>query len=182
MISSSSPTHLWLTLHEAIVHPTELHRIFGYEANYDGTSFIWPLEEYLGWFRYGSDWMNVVVGERSTPGGLSTVGWDDEGVASLDYHIVKDGILNDLQTTREQALWLVEGWYRSQGRTPPSPFGLGRQGAPSVVGSPRRSSRYTCGSPPTMRLPGAPNGGALYFFNSLLVLLCYLLSEAGVMP
>ncbi|TVR50994.1 MAG: TldD/PmbA family protein [Gemmatimonadales bacterium] len=108
------PTHLWLTLHEAIAHPTELDRIFGYEANYAGTSFIWPLEEYLGRFRYGPDWMNV-VGERSTPGGLSTVGWDDEGVAPQDYHIVKDGILNDLQTTREQALWL-EDWYRSQGR------------------------------------------------------------------
>jgi TldD protein len=108
------PTHLWLTLHEAIAHPTELDRIFGYEANYAGTSFIWPLEDYLGRFRYGPDWMNV-VGERSTPGGLSTVGWDDEGVAPQDYHIVKDGILNDLQTTREQALWL-EDWYRSQGR------------------------------------------------------------------
>jgi len=108
------PTHLWLTLHESIAHPTELDRIFGYEANLAGTSFIFPMEDFLGSFRYGPDWMNV-VGERSTPGGLSTVGWDDEGVAPQDYHIVKDGILNDLQTTREQALWLSD-WYRSQGR------------------------------------------------------------------
>jgi TldD protein len=108
------PTHLWLTLHESIAHPTELDRIFGLEANLAGTSFIFPMEDFLGTFRYGPDWMNV-VGERSTPGGLSTVGWDDEGVRPQDYHIVKDGILNDLQTTREQALWL-EDWYRSQGR------------------------------------------------------------------
>jgi len=108
------PTHLWLTLHESIAHPTELDRIFGYEANLAGTSFIFPMEDFLGKFRYGPDWMNV-VGERSTPGGLSTVGWDDEGVKPQDYHIVKDGILNDLQTTREQALWLQD-WYASQGR------------------------------------------------------------------
>ncbi len=108
------PSHLGLTLHECIAHPTELDRIFGFEANYAGTSFIWPLEEFLGRFRYGPEWMNV-VGERSAEGGLATVGWDDEGVKPRDYHIVKDGILNDLQTTREQAPWL-EDWYRSQGR------------------------------------------------------------------
>ncbi len=108
------PTHLWLTLHESIAHPTELDRIFGFEANYAGTSFIFPMEDFLGSFRYGPDWMQV-VGERSTPGSLSTVGWDDEGVKPQDYHIVKDGILNDLQTTREQAPWLAD-WYRSQGR------------------------------------------------------------------
>jgi TldD protein len=108
------PTHLWLTIHEAIAHPTELDRIQGFEANYAGTSFIYPVEDFLGQFQYGPEFMNV-VGERSTPGALSTVGWDDEGVKPQDYHIVKDGILNDLQTTREQALWL-EDWYRSQGR------------------------------------------------------------------
>jgi TldD protein len=108
------PSHLGLTLHESVAHPTELDRIMGFEANYAGTSFIYPLEDYLGSFRYGPEFMNV-VGERSTPGALSTVGWDDEGVAPRDYHIVRDGVLNDLQTTREQALWLSD-WYESQGR------------------------------------------------------------------
>jgi TldD protein len=107
------PTHLWLTIHEAIAHPTELDRIMGFEANYAGTSFISPIEDYLGKFRYGREFMNV-QGERSTPGALSTVGYDDEGVRPRDYLIVKDGILNDLQTTREQAPWLAD-WYRSQG-------------------------------------------------------------------
>jgi TldD protein len=108
------PSHLWLTIHEAIAHPTELDRIMGFEANYAGTSFISSPEEFLGSFRYGPDIMNI-QGERSTPGALSTVGWDDEGVKPEEYLIVKDGILNDLQTTREQAPWLSD-WYASQGR------------------------------------------------------------------
>ncbi len=107
------PDHLWLTIHESIAHPTELDRIMGFEANYAGTSFISSPEEYLGKFRYGPEFMNV-QGERSTPGGLSTVGYDDEGVKPDDYLIVKDGVLNDLQTTREQAPMLSD-WYRSQG-------------------------------------------------------------------
>ncbi|HUG00657.1 MAG TPA: TldD/PmbA family protein [Longimicrobiales bacterium] len=107
------PTHLWLTLHESIAHPTELDRISGYEANYAGTSFIYPIEDFLGKFRYGPEFMNV-QGERSSSGGLSSVGWDDEGVQPDDYLIVKDGVLNDLQTTREQAPWLAD-WYASQG-------------------------------------------------------------------
>ena len=108
------PTHLGLTLHETIGHPTELDRIMGYEADHAGTSFIYPIEEYLGRFRYGPDFMNV-QGERSVPGGMANAGWDDEGVKPRDYLIVKDGILNDLQTTREQAPWLAD-WYSSQGK------------------------------------------------------------------
>jgi TldD protein len=107
------PSHLWLTIHESIAHPTELDRIMGYEANFAGTSFIHPIEEFLGRFRYGRDFMNV-QGERSVEGALSTVGYDDEGVRPRDYLIVRDGILWDLQTTREQAPWLAD-WYRQIG-------------------------------------------------------------------
>jgi len=108
------PSHLWLTIHESIAHPTELDRIMGFEANYAGTSFIYPVENFLGQFRYGPEIMNV-QGERSTRGGLSTVGWDDEGVKPDEYLIVKDGVLNDLQTTREQAPMLAE-WYGKTGQ------------------------------------------------------------------
>ncbi|HEX2190197.1 MAG TPA: TldD/PmbA family protein [Longimicrobiaceae bacterium] len=108
------PSHLWLTIHESIAHPTELDRIMGFEANYAGTSFIHPLERFLGQFRYGPEFMNV-QGERSSPGGLSTVGWDDEGVKPDEYLIVKEGVLNDLQTTREQAPLLAD-WYRKIGK------------------------------------------------------------------
>ena len=108
------PTHLWLTIHESIAHPTELDRIMGYEANYAGTSFIYPIENFLGKFRYGQDFMNI-QGERTMPGGLSSIGWDDEGVKPDEYLIVKNGVLNDLQTTREQAPWLAD-WYRQSGK------------------------------------------------------------------
>jgi TldD protein len=107
------PTHLWLTIHESIAHPTELDRIMGFEANYAGTSFIYPLQDFLGKFRYGQPFMNI-QGERSAVGGLSTVGWDDEGVKPDEFLIVKEGVLHDLQTTREQAPWLAD-WYRSIG-------------------------------------------------------------------
>jgi TldD protein len=108
------PTHLWLTIHESIAHPTELDRIMGFEANYAGTSFISPIQNFLGKFQYGPAYMNI-QGERSSPGGLSSVGYDDEGIRPDEYLIVKNGILNDLQTTREQAPWLAD-WYRQQGR------------------------------------------------------------------
>jgi TldD protein len=108
------PTHLWLTIHESIAHPTELDRIMGFEANYAGTSFIYPIENFLGKFRYGKDFMNI-QGERTTPGGLSSIGWDDEGVKPDEFLIVKNGVLNDLQTTREQAPWLAD-WYRQAGK------------------------------------------------------------------
>ncbi len=107
------PTHLGLTVHESIAHPTELDRAYGYEANYAGTSFVAPPEKVLGSLRYGPEFMNI-MGDRSQPGSLSCVGWDDEGVAPNDFPIVKDGIVVDYQTTREQAMWL-DWWYRKQG-------------------------------------------------------------------
>jgi len=108
------PTHLWLTIHESIAHPTELDRIVGYEANFAGTSFISPMEEYLGSFRYGPEFMNIQA-ERSAHGALSVAGWDDEGVAPRDYRIVRDGVLWDLQTTRELVRYM-EPWYRRSGQ------------------------------------------------------------------
>jgi TldD protein len=106
------PTHLGLTVHESIAHPTELDRAYGFEANYAGTSFVSPPEKVLGTMRYGPDFMNI-VGDRSQHGALSTVGWDDEGVKPEDFSIIKNGIVVDYQTTREQALWL-DWWYRKQ--------------------------------------------------------------------
>ncbi len=109
-----SPSNMWLTIHESIGHPTELDRALGYEANYAGTSFLAPPEEKLGSMRYGQSLMNI-QGDRSQPGALSTIGYDDDGVQPDEFLIVKEGILNDYQTTREQAPWL-KAWYDKQGR------------------------------------------------------------------
>jgi TldD protein len=109
-----APSNMWLTIHESIGHPTELDRAMGYEANYAGTSFIAPPEDKLGKLKYGPSFMNI-QGDRSQVGALSTVGYDDDGVQPDEFLIVKDGIFNDYQTTREQANWL-KPWYDSQRR------------------------------------------------------------------
>ena len=108
------PANLWLTIHESVGHPTELDRAMGYEANYAGTSFIAPPEKMLGQLKYGPAIMNI-QGDRSQAGGLSTIGWDDDGVKPDEFLIVKNGIFNDYQTTREQAPWL-RWWYEKNGR------------------------------------------------------------------
>ncbi|MGO4257593.1 TldD/PmbA family protein [Marmoricola sp. RAF53] len=91
------PSNLWLTIHESIGHATELDRALGYEANYAGTSFATP--DKLGTLRYGSPLMHV-TGDRTVEHGLATVGYDDEGVATQSWDIVKDGVLVGYQLDR----------------------------------------------------------------------------------
>ncbi len=94
------PSNLWLTIHESIGHATELDRALGYEANYAGTSFA--TVDKLGTLKYGSPLMNI-TGDRLTEHGLSTVGFDDEGVAAQKWDIVKDGVLVGYQLDRRIA-------------------------------------------------------------------------------
>jgi TldD protein len=94
------PSHLCLTIHESIGHSTELDRALGYEANYAGTSFLTP--EKLGKFRVGSEIVNV-NGDRTRPESLSTCGYDDDGVKTRQFPIIKAGIFVGYQTIRDQA-------------------------------------------------------------------------------
>jgi TldD protein len=94
------PTNLWLTIHESIGHATELDRALGYEAAYAGTSFA--TIDQLGSLRYGTDLMHV-TGDRVTPHGLSTIGYDDEGVAAQQWDIVRRGTLVGYQLDRRLA-------------------------------------------------------------------------------
>jgi len=94
------PTHLWLTIHESIGHPTELDRALGMEANFAGTSFLTP--DKLGTFRVGSDLVNF-TGEKTSPGGLGTCGYDDDGVKTRSWPLIEKGVFVDYQTTRDQA-------------------------------------------------------------------------------
>ncbi|TAK69615.1 MAG: TldD/PmbA family protein [Actinomycetota bacterium] len=94
------PSNLWLTIHESVGHATELDRALGYEANYAGTSFATP--DLLGQLRYGSPLMTV-TGDRTVEHGLSTVGWDDEGVAAQSFDLVRDGTLVGYQLDRAMA-------------------------------------------------------------------------------
>jgi TldD protein len=94
------PSNLFLTIHESIGHATELDRALGYEAAYAGTSFA--TVDKLGSLQYGSPLMNV-TGDRVARHGLSTVGWDDEGVAGQQWDIIKDGVLVGYQVDRNIA-------------------------------------------------------------------------------
>jgi len=94
------PSNLWLTIHESIGHATELDRALGYEAAYAGTSFA-TLDQ-LGTLQYGSPVMQV-TGDRTVPHGLATIGWDDEGVQTQSWDIVRDGVLVGYQLDRRMA-------------------------------------------------------------------------------
>lgn len=95
-----TPSHAMLTIHEIVAHPTELDRVVGYEANYAGTSFI-TLED-VGKLRMGSKLFNVTA-DRTIEGGMCTVGYDDDGVKTTSWPLVREGILVGLQTNRETA-------------------------------------------------------------------------------
>lgn len=94
------PTNLWLTIHESIGHSTELDRALGYEANFAGTSFL-TLDK-LGKLRIGSDIVNIVA-DKTQKDGLATCGYDDDGVKTKSWDLVKDGMFVDYQTIRDQA-------------------------------------------------------------------------------
>jgi TldD protein len=104
------PSNLWLTIHESIGHATELDRALGYEANYAGMSFATP--DQLGTLQYGSSLMHI-TGDRTVEHGLSSVGWDDEGVEAQSFDIVRDGVLVGYQLDRRIASRV--GYDRSNG-------------------------------------------------------------------
>ena len=92
------PSHLWLTIHESVGHPTELDRSLWWEADYAGTSFL--TRDKIGKLQFGSKIVNFVA-DRTQPGALATVGYDDEGVPGQRWHLIKDGLFIDWQTTRD---------------------------------------------------------------------------------
>jgi TldD protein len=79
-----------LQVHESVGHPTELDRVLGFEAAYAGTSFLQPHD--LGSLRYGSEHMNITA-DSTTPFGLGTFGFDDEGVPAATLPVVREGVL-----------------------------------------------------------------------------------------
>ena len=100
-----APNNLWLTIHESVGHPTELDRALGYEANFAGTSFatIDKLHKYI----YASKIVTLYA-DKTTPGGLATCAYDDDGVATQRWDLVDAGRFVGYQTTREQAAWIGE--------------------------------------------------------------------------
>jgi TldD protein len=94
------PSNMWLTIHESCGHAAELDRALGFEANYAGTSFL-TLDKY-GKLKYGSDKVNMVA-DRTQKDGLATRGYDDDGVKTTEWDIIKNGVFVGYETTREMA-------------------------------------------------------------------------------
>jgi TldD protein len=91
---------LGLQVHESVGHAVELDRVLGREASYAGTSFV-PADG-VGSLRYGSEHMNVTA-DATSPGGLGSYRWDDEGVEGRPVPIVRDGVLAGFLSSRETA-------------------------------------------------------------------------------
>jgi TldD protein len=89
-----------LQVHESCGHPIELDRVLGTEAAFAGTSFM--TTDQLGKLRYGSDQVTIVA-DATTPEGLGTFGYDDEGVPAQRTDVVKQGLFVGYLTSRETA-------------------------------------------------------------------------------
>ncbi|MFP4456703.1 MAG: TldD/PmbA family protein [Clostridia bacterium] len=93
-------TQLFLQIHESVGHPTELDRILGYEAGYAGTSFLSP--DMLDEFEYGSEHVNIVA-DATSPKGLGTFAYDDEGIKAQKTPIILEGIFKGVTSSRDTA-------------------------------------------------------------------------------
>ncbi|NWJ95099.1 MAG: TldD/PmbA family protein [Chloroflexi bacterium] len=107
-----------LQVHESCGHPVELDRVYGMEASFAGTSFL--TTEKLGNFRYGSEIVNINA-DATSPRGLGTFGYDDEGVPANRTPIIQEGRFVNYITDRETAATLgqesngtarADGWNR----------------------------------------------------------------------
>ena len=101
-----SPEQAIMQVHESVGHPTELDRVYGTEAAYAGTSFLSPDD--LGNLRYGSEKMNI-TSDATTPTGLGTFAFDDEGVPAQREPIVAEGLLRGFLSSRETAARIGAG-------------------------------------------------------------------------
>lgn len=93
-------TQAALQVHESCGHPTELDRVLGFEAAYAGTSYLMP--DMLGSFRYGSEAVTISA-DATSPRGLGTFGYDDEGVPAQRMLLIDQGIFTGYLTSRETA-------------------------------------------------------------------------------
>ncbi len=91
---------LMLQIHESVGHATELDRALGCEADLAGHTFA--TIEKRGALEYGSKLVNLVA-DSTAQNGIDTRGFDDDGVRSERWHLVRDGRFVDYQTNREWA-------------------------------------------------------------------------------
>jgi TldD protein len=108
-----------LQIHESCGHPTELDRALGSEISLAGGSFLQP--DMLGKFRYGAPIVDLVA-DSTTPTGLGTFGWDDEGTPAGKHPLIQRGMFVDYLSSRETAATLGRestGTMRAEGYNRP---------------------------------------------------------------
>lgn len=118
-------------LNMTLAPAAQVDRVLGYEASATGTSYLGSDPLAILGTAVASPLVNITA-ERSTPIGMATARWDDEGVATQDFPLVKDGTLVNYPTTREQATWLAP-WSEEHGQPIRS---LGCARAPSALERP----------------------------------------------
>lgn len=89
-----------IQLHESLAHAVEHDRILGHEVSFAGGSFIGPDD--VGRLDLGSPLVHVWA-DATTPGGLGTYGFDDEGVPASRFPLFIEGRLSGLLSNRETA-------------------------------------------------------------------------------
>jgi TldD protein len=89
-----------LQIHESCGHPTELDRVLGTEISLAGGSFM--TIDKLNKLKYGSDIVNITA-DATSPGGLGTFGYDDEGVKAQRTPLIQNGLFVGYLTSRETA-------------------------------------------------------------------------------
>lgn len=99
------PHNLCLLQHETIAHPTELDRTLLTEINFAGSTLLAPSD--LNRFKFGPKILNVVA-DRTEPTLRATCGYDDDGVRTQRWDIVREGVLVGFQTTRDFAGFIGE--------------------------------------------------------------------------
>jgi TldD protein len=104
------PSHLWLVVHESVGHALEFDRMLGHEAAFAGTSYL-PADS-ISSFQLGSELMTVIA-DRTSPNGLATIGFDDEGVSAQSWLIVNSGRVVGTMVDRVTAA--LAGMERSNG-------------------------------------------------------------------
>jgi TldD protein len=99
-----------LVVHESVGHGLEFDRMLGHEAAFAGTSFL--SSDGVGSFQLGPEIMTVIA-ERTSPYGLATIGFDDEGVSAQSWPIVSSGRVVGTMLDRSTAV--LAGMDRSNG-------------------------------------------------------------------
>lgn len=79
----------------------DLDRALGIEANAGGTSYL-SLESAGIGTRVGSDLLTVTA-DRTSSGGVSSVGWDDDGISARSFRLVDTGLVTGYSANIEYA-------------------------------------------------------------------------------